>query len=181
MADRILGFKPTRATSPQAIPPDSPPHTRYLPQIEGEDSLAPISITRASIKKKSYEVNTGTPPSKIFKAPSRDVSRLFSHRLIFSPPEELANPHTHPYALDVPGISSQTSYNSLENRTLPNATYKHNRNPIATMPYNNTAIPPPEEITGAASLPCQSHQIHIIPAHDVNIYSGPRQEDSPHR
>lgn len=154
MANRILGFKSTRATSPQAVPPDSPLHARYLPRIFEEESLVPIRISRQSIKKKSYEVDTGTPPSKNFKAPSFETSQIFSHRWILLPPEKLANAHTHPYFLDTQTPSSQTPYHPFQTLTLSDATYKHNGAQIATMPYNNTAIPPPEEITGVASLPC---------------------------
>lgn len=156
MADKILDFKPTRATSPLAIPPDSPLHTRYLTRIEEEDSLVPIRITRLSAGKKSYEVDTGNPPSKYFKPPALQTSQLFLHRRIVLPQEELANPHTHPHSPNTETVSSQIPDHTLIKSTLPKDTYKHHRDQIATMPYNNTAIPPPEEITGAASLPCQS-------------------------
>ena len=54
-------------------------------------------------------------------------------------------------------IAAESSISSLQlTRYSLNQsnTYKHKRDQTATMPYNNTAIPPPEEITGAASLPC---------------------------
>ena len=156
MANGILDFKPTRATSLQAIPPNSPLLARYLPRIAEEDPLVPIRITRSAVTKKSYEVDTGTPPSKNFKIPSFETSQLlFSQRWILLPPEELADPHTHSYSLDIHKISSQTPDHPFEKSTLQKATYKHNKDQTATMPYNNTAIPPPEEITGVASLPCQ--------------------------
>ena len=155
MANEIPDFKPTRATSPHAIPPISPLQARYLPRIAKEDPLVPIRITRSAVKKKSYEVDTGTPPSKNFKIPSFKTSQSFSQRRILLPPEELANPHTPPYPLDTHRTSSQTSDHSFQRSTLPKATYKNNKDRPATMPYNNTAIPPPEEITGVASLPCQ--------------------------
>lgn len=153
MANTIQGFKPTRATSPQALPPDSPLHTAYLPRIADQDLLVPTRITQPFVKKKSYKVDTGTPPSKNFKAPSLETPQLLSQRWILLPPEESANPHTHPYSLDVRTSSLQT-HHPFEKVTLPMTTYKHERDQTATMPYNNTAIPPPEEITGAASLPC---------------------------
>lgn len=31
----------------------------------------------------------------------------------------------------------------------------HRRHSASNMPYNNTAIPPPEEVTGSAALPCK--------------------------
>ena len=135
MANR-MDFKPT-FTSPPAIPPDSPLHTRYLPQIAEEDPLVPIKFTW--FKEPSWKVNTGTPPSKDFKAPSLETSQLFSQRWILLPPEESAD--------QIPSHPSGKS-------TSPKSTSKHKKDQIATMPYNNTAIPPPEEITGAASLPC---------------------------
>lgn len=155
MANRVTGFKPTRPNSPQAIPPESPLHTQYLPRIAEKDPRVPIEITAPSVKKNSYKHNTGTPPSKKFKVPSLKISQLFLHRWILLPPEELAysfaSPHTHPYSLDIQPSSSQSPYHPFVELTPRKATYKDQS---ATMPYNNTAIPPPEEITGAASLPC---------------------------
>ena len=154
MANRRLDFKPTRATSPQAIPPDSPLHRRYLPRIAEEDPLVPAIITRSSAKKKSYEVDTGIPPSKNFKIPSLDSSQSFYQRRILLPSEEFAKLYTNPYALNTQEPLSRSPYHILEHSTPPKATYKHNQHQTTTMPYNNTAIPPPEEITGVASLPC---------------------------
>ena len=135
MADRILGFNPT-----EGISPDSPLHSRYLPRIAEDDPLVPTAIVWPPVKEKACEVDTGTPPTKYFKPPWSQPSQLFSQRWILLPPEEIANPDTRPH--------------SYKNLSLPKATFKHNRNQTGTMPYNNTAIPPPEEITGAASLPC---------------------------
>lgn len=154
MADRI-GFKPTRATSPQALSPDSPLHTRYLPQIAEKDPHVPINFTWPSVKEPSWKVDTGTPPSKDFKVRSLKTSQSFSQRWILLPPEDLANSHTHPCSLDLQTSSSRIASHLSGKSTLRKPTSKHIRDLIATMPYNNTAIPPPEEITGAASLPCK--------------------------
>ena len=155
MANRVTGFKPTRSNSPQAIPPESPLHTQYLRQITEKIPLVPRKTTTPSVKKNPYKHNTGTPPFKKFKDPSLEISQLFLHRWILLPREELAysfaSPHTHPYSLDIQPSSSQTPYHPFGELTPREATYKDQS---ATMPYNNTAIPPPEEITGAASLPC---------------------------
>ncbi len=155
MANRRPDFKPTRATSPQAIPPDSPLRRRYPPRIAEEDPLVPVGITRSSVRKKAYEVDTGLPPSKKFRIPSPDSSQLFYHSWILLPPEESATFYTNPYALDTQAPSSRSPYHTPEDSTPPKSTYKHKQDQITTMPYNNTAIPPPEEITGVASLPCQ--------------------------
>ena len=157
MANWRLDLKPTRATSPQAIPPDSPLRRRYPPRIAEEDPLVSVRITRSSVQKKSYEVDTGLPPSKKFKIPSLDLSQSFYQRWILLPPEESAKFYTNPYALDTQAPSSRSPYHTLrvEDCTPPNSTYKHKQYQTTTMPYNNTAIPPPEEITGVASLPCQ--------------------------
>ena len=155
MANKQQGFKHTRATRSQAKPPDSPPLERYLPRIAGDDSLLPTRITRSFVKKKSYEIDTGTPPSKYFKPPSLEVSRLFFWRWILLPPEEFANSHTPSYSSDTTISSVQSPNHSLKRSRLPKATYRLGGDRTSAMPYNNTAIPPPEEITGAASLPCQ--------------------------
>ena len=155
IANKQQGFKHTRATSPQAKPPDSPPLKRYSPRIAGDDLLLPTRITRSFVKKKSYEIDTEIPPSRYFKPPSLEVSRLFSQRWILLPPAEFANSHTPPYSSDTTVSSLQSPNHSLKRSRLPKATYRLGGDQTSAMPYNNTAIPPPEEITGAASLPCQ--------------------------
>ena len=156
MANR-MGFKPTRgAISPQALSPNSPLHTRYLPQIAEKDPLVPINFTWPSVKEPSFKVDTGIPPSKDFKAPSLRISQsFFSQRWILLPPEDLAKSHTPPSSLDSQSSSSRIATHLSGKSTLRKPTSKHKKDLIATMPYNNTAIPPPEEISGAASLPCE--------------------------
>lgn len=190
MANRIPSFKPARDTSPQTLPlraPDSPPRERHPLSIEEDEPLVPRETTRISVKKRSYEVDTGTPPSKEFKPPLvprrttrisvkkrsyeidtgtppskkiklplLETSRLFSQRSILLTPQQLATPPAHRYPLDSPFPSPQTPNHPSNQSTLPKATVNHSKDQAHTMPYNNTAIPPPEEITGAASLPCQS-------------------------
>ena len=155
MANMLPGFKPTTASSSHAILPDRILHTRYLPRLIKEDPLEPSQAPRSFVRKKTYKVDTGTPPSKTFRAPSLGISQLFSQRWILLPPEELANPHAHPYSIDTQVIPLLATHHPFDNSTLPKATYKHDSCQNAAMPYNNTAIPPPEEITGAASLPCK--------------------------
>ena len=145
MANKILGIKPARAPVLLETPPSSPLHERYQPPIKEDESPVSISRTRSSIKKRPYEVETGIPPSKNWKIPSLKTTRLFSKK---SP--------THLYTPQSSTSSSETPKYPLSQSNLPKTTYKHDRDQTATMPYNNTAIPPPEEITGAASLPCQS-------------------------
>lgn len=154
MANRFPSFKPTRATSSHVIHPDNYCHRQHRSRNAKDVPLVPISISRPFVKRKSYEVDTGIPPSKKFKPPTLERSRLFSQRWILLPPEELAKACTHPYSLGTPISLPQSPHHRINQSTLPQATYKQNRNQTYTMPYNNTAIPPPEEITGAASLPC---------------------------
>ncbi len=45
------------------------------------------------------------------------------------------------------------------------------------MPYNNATIPPPEEITGSASLPCKSWPLRVMRVTDSCVASGSCQED----
>lgn len=185
MANRIPRFKPTRHTSPQPLPsraPDSPPRERHPLPIQEDEPLVPRRTSRTSVKKRWFEVDTGTPPSKKFKPPSTrtsvkkrsyetdtgtppskrvrppllEISRLFSQRSILLTPEQLATPPPHRYSLDTPFPSPQTPNHPSNQSTLSKPTVNHSRDQAYTMPYNNTAIPPPEEITGAASLPCQS-------------------------
>lgn len=148
MANTTIAFKDTRVTSPQSItPPDNPLHKRFLPEIAEEDPLVPIRVSPPSAKHRA-----GLPPTKNFKISSPKKSQLLPRRWILLPPRPggLANAHTHPYSLDTRTASSPTPYQP------PKFTYKRKTDQVATMPYNNTAIPPPEEITGVASLPCQS-------------------------
>lgn len=146
MANTTIAFKDTRVTSPQPItPPDNPLHKRFLPEIAEEDPLVPIRVSPPSA-----EHRAGLPPSKNFKISSPKKSQLRRWILLPPRPGGLANAHTHPYSLDTRTPSSPTPYQP------PKFTSKRKRDQVATMPYNNTAIPPPEEITGVASLPCQS-------------------------
>lgn len=155
MANMLPAFKPTVASSSHAILPDRILHTRYLPRHIKETSLEPIQTPRLSVRRKTYEVDTGTPPSKSFRAPSLGISQLFSQRWILVPPEEFAEPHARPYSTDTQVTPLLATYHLFDNSPLPKATHKHESHQTTAMPYNNTAIPPPEEITGAASLPCK--------------------------
>ena len=140
-------FKPTRATSPQAKPPDSLLYEPHLIQIANNEPFVPVRSTRSSVQKKWYEIDTGTPPSRNFKPPLLETSRISLQRWILLPPAELANPHPQQFSLGTP-ISSPHTTNHSSNQS------EHNSEQTYAMPYNNTAIPPPEEITGTASLPC---------------------------
>ena len=155
MANMLPAFKPTVASSSHAILPDKTLHTRYLFRPIEEDSLEPIQTPRFFVRRKSYEVDTGTPPSKAFRPPSLGISQSFSQHWIPLPPEERANPQTHAYSIDTQVIPLLATHHPFDSSTLPEATYKHKTYQTAAMPYNNTAIPPPEEITGVASLPCK--------------------------
>lgn len=157
MANRqLMGFKSARATSPlvPAIPQDSPLHERYLPHIAEDDQLVPIKITFPSAHQKRDEIGTSNPPSKEFKLRSLRTYQSFSQRRSLLPPEELARSHTHAYSLDTQKSSLRSPNHFPNQTTLSKASHTQDREQTATMPYNNTAIPPPEEITGAASLPC---------------------------
>ena len=147
--------KPTVASSSHAILPDKTLHTRYLSRPVKEDSLKSIKAPRSFARRKTYKVDTGTPPSKAFRPPSFGISQSFSQRSIPSPPEERVNPHTHACSIDTQVIPLLATQRPLDSSTLPEATYKHESYQTAAMPYNNTAIPPPEEISGVASLPCK--------------------------
>ena len=151
----LPAFKPTVASSSHAILPDKTLHTRYLSRLIKEDSLEPSQAPRSFVRRKSYEVDTGIPPSKLFRPPSLGRSQSFSQRWIPLPPEERANPHTHAYSIDTQVTPLLATHLPFDSSTLPEATYKHEIHQTAAMPYNNTAIPPPEEITGVASLPCK--------------------------
>ena len=151
----LPAFKPTVASNSHAILPDKTLHTRYLSRHIKEDSLEPIQAPLSCVRRKPYEVDTGTPPSKSFRPPSLRISRSFSQRWIPSLPEELANPYAHAYSTNTQVIPLLATHLPLDSSTLPESTYKHESNQTAAMPYNNTAIPPPEEITGVASLPCK--------------------------
>ena len=155
MANMYPAFKPTIASSSHAVLLDRILHTRYLHRHIKEDSLEPIQTPRLSVNRKTYEVDTGTPPSKSFRPPLLGISQLFSQRWILVPPEEFAEPNAHPYSTDTQVIPLLATHYLFDNSTLPKATYKHEIYQTTAMPYNNTAIPPPEEITGAASLPCK--------------------------
>ena len=155
MANNISSFEPTRATSPQAIALWSPLHERYSIRTATDKPLVPTDSDRTPVKKKSYEIDTGIPPSKDFKPPL-DTSRLISLRAILLPPAELANHHPHQYFLDTPTTSPQIASYSSNQPIRTRVAYNRNRDQTYAMPYNNTAIPPPEEITGTASLPCES-------------------------
>ena len=136
-------------------PPDSPPHEQPISRVAEDDSLVPIKITEPSPKKRTTDFGTGTPPSRNFQIRSFQTSRSFSQRWILLPP---ANPCTLPHSLHPPSSSSQTINKSSNQLILSEIAYKHNGDRSARMPYNNTAIPPPEEITGAACLPCKPPQ-----------------------
>ena len=153
MANSISSFEPTRATSPQVIALGSPLHERYSIRIATDKPLVPIQFDRPPVKKKWYEIDTGIPPSKDFKPPL-DTSRLIYLHSILLPPAGLAIRHSHQYSLDTPTSSPRIASYSLNQPILTRAAYKRNRGQTYAMPYNNTAIPPPEEITGTASLPC---------------------------
>ena len=155
MANILPAFKPAVASSSHAILPDKTLHTRYLSRPIKEDLLEPIQAPRSFVRRKSYEVDTGPPPSKPFRPPSLGISRSLSRRWIPSLPEERANPHTHAYSINTQVIPLLATHHPLDRSTLPEAPYKHESYQTAVMPYNNTAIPPPEEITGVASLPCK--------------------------
>ena len=151
----LPAFKPTVASSSHAVLPDKTLRTPYLSPPIKEDSLEPIQTPWSVVRRKTYEVDTGTPPSKPFRPPSLGISRSFSPRWIPSPPEERANPHTHAYSVNTQIIPLLATPHPFNRSTLPKATYKQESYQTAAMPYNNTAIPPPEEITGVASLPCK--------------------------
>ena len=155
MANKLPAFKSTVASSSHAILPDKTLHTQYLCRPIKEDSLEPIQTPRFFVKRKSYEVDTGPPPSKAFRPPSLRRSQSFSQRWIPLPPKERANPHTHACSIDNLLNPLPVTHHPFGKSTLPEATYKHESCQTAAMPYNNTAIPPPEEITGVASLPCK--------------------------
>ena len=122
----------------------------------GADPLVSTAITQ-SVRKTSYKVATGTPP-RFFKPPSLEIPQLIFKHWISVSSEGPASPNTHPHTLDTVISSSQTHNYPLNQSILPETTCRHDRNQTVTMPYNNTAIPPPDEITGAASLPCLSTQ-----------------------
>lgn len=150
-------LKPTWDTDPQPLPPrapDSPPREQHPLPIQEDEPLVPRRTSRTSVKKRSYEIDTGTPPSKKFKHPLLETPRLFSQHSILLIPEQFATSPAHWYPLENPFPSPQTPNHPSNQSTLPKATVNHSRDQAHTMPYNNTAIPPPEEITGAASLPC---------------------------
>ena len=151
----LPAFKPTVASSSHAVLPDKTLHTRDLSQPIKGDSLKPTRTPRSFARRKTYKVDTGTPPSKPFRPPLLGISRSFSGRWIPSPPEERADPHTHAYSITTQGIPLLATHHPFDCSTLPEATYKDESYQTAAMPYNNTAIPPPEEITGVASLPCK--------------------------
>ena len=153
MANSISSFEPTRATSTQVIALGSPLHKRYSIRIASDKPLVPIESDRPPVKRKWYEIDTGIPPSKDFKPPL-DTSRLIYLRPILLPPAELAICHSYQYSLDAPTSSPRIASYSSNQPILTRAAYKRNRDQTYAMPYNNTAIPPPEEITGTASLPC---------------------------
>ena len=153
MANNISSFEPTRATSPQVIALWSPLHEQYSIRIATDKPLVPKESKRPPVKRKSYEIDTGIPPSKDFKPPLH-TSRLISLRSILLPPAELANRHPFKCFLDTPTSSPQIASCSSNQPIPTRAAYNRNRDQTYAMPYNNTAIPPPEEITGTASLPC---------------------------
>lgn len=153
MANNISSFEPTRAFSPQAIVLSSPLHQQYPIRIATVKSLVPIEADRLSVKKKWYEVDTGIPPSRDFKPPL-DTSRLISRRSTLLPPVKLADRHPHQFSLDTPTTSPQIASYSSNQPISTRVAYQQNRFQTYAMPYNNTAILPPEEITGTASLPC---------------------------
>ena len=155
MANMLPAFQPTVASSSHAKLPDKTLHTRYLIRPIKEDSLEPVQAPLSCVRRKTYEVDTGTPPSKSFRPPSLGRSRSFSQRWIPSPPKERANLHAHTYSTNTQVIPLLATHLPLDSSTLPESTYKHESYQTAAMPYNNTAIPPPEEITGVASLPCK--------------------------
>ena len=142
MANNILSFEPTSATGPQAIALGSPFDERHSSRVATEKPLVPIESGWPPVKKKSYEIDTGIPPSR--------------ERSILLRPAELASRRLHQCILDTPIPSPKTASHSSNQPILIRAGYKPNRDQTYAMPYNNTAIPPPEEITGTASLPCQS-------------------------
>ena len=153
MANNISSFEPTGAFSPQAIALGSPLHQRYPVRIATVKPLVPIEADRPSVKKKWYEVDTGIPPSRDFKPPL-DTSRLISRRSTLLPSVEFADRHPRQFSPDTstssPPIARVCSNQPILNRVA----YQQNRVQTYAMPYNNTAILPPEDITGTASLPC---------------------------
>ena len=152
MANNISSFKPTSASSPQAIALGSPLHQRYPFRSARVKPLVPIKVHRPSVKKKWYEIDTGIPPSKDFKPPL-DTSRLISLRSIHLLPAELADRIPNHFSLDTLASSPQIASYSSNHPIQTWVAYQQARVQTYAMPYNNTAIPPPEEITGTASLP----------------------------
>ena len=153
MANNISSFKPTRAFGPQATALGGPLHQRYPIRIATVKPLVPIEADRPSVKKKWYEVDTGIPPSRDFKPPL-DTSRLISRRLTLLPPAKFADRHPHQFSLDTSTSSPPIASDCSNQPILTRVAYQQNRVQTHAMPYNNTAILPPEEITGTASLPC---------------------------
>ena len=152
MANNISSFEPTSAFSPQAIPLGSPLHQPYPIRIATFKPLVPIQVHRPSVKKKWYEIDTGIPPSKDFKPPL-DTSRSISLPSIHLLPAELADRNPNQFTLDTLASSPQIASYSSNHPIQTWVAYQQTRVQTHAMPYNNTAIPPPEEITGTASLP----------------------------
>ena len=82
------------------------------------------------------------------------VSKQF-HTFEITPPKAFPPKTLPPKALtpkDLPSHNFPSSHVS-PNNISPNDLLLNN--PSTKMPYNNTAIPPPEEVTGSAALPCE--------------------------
>jgi len=77
-------------------------------------------------------------------------------------------------------LLSYSLLNTIRSQNLPIGNL-HRCHSASNMPYNNTAIPPPEEVTGSAALPCKHSSCEIWTSQRSNLlslYSGKSETHS---
>jgi len=82
----------------------------------------------------------------------------------------------------LPAQDSLLSYSLLDTLRFQNFSISnlHRRHSASNMPYNNTAIPPPEEVTGSAALPCKHSSCEIWTSKFTSLLSPHSGESETH-